>query len=158
MAEEHSDGKIDNMDNWPLSNYPILMALLLLVATALSLGLGGSEAYANQLAIYAYFLLVIGVAIRFFELTLPETFIQWLKIKIHVPEKGSEIAIRKNKSILYFLEDVTRNVFYYLMVFLFVTLAYGALVDWFFISGFIKPLVSIIIAFLAFHLVLKYGV
>ncbi len=80
MVDESSGKKAEIAEKWPLSNYPILLALILLVATAISLGIGESEAYANQLAIYAYFLLVIGVAIRFFELVLPERLVQRLKI------------------------------------------------------------------------------
>lgn len=56
---------------WPLSNYPILAAILLLIATAAALALGYSEEYANQLAIYAYYGLVIGVALRVLEMAVP---------------------------------------------------------------------------------------
>ena len=56
--------------DWPPSNYPIFLALVLLVATAVTLAMG-DENLAEDLAIYAYYLLVIGVAIRFFELVLP---------------------------------------------------------------------------------------
>ena len=57
--------------DWPISNYPILLALFLLIATAITLALG-NEPLAEQLAIYAYYLLVIGVTIRFLELTVPD--------------------------------------------------------------------------------------
>lgn len=57
--------------DWPPSNYPIFFAIVLLVATAVTLAMGG-EALAEELAIYAYYLLVVGVVIRFFELALPE--------------------------------------------------------------------------------------
>ncbi|HEY9205835.1 MAG TPA: hypothetical protein VIO58_07925 [Candidatus Methanoperedens sp.] len=59
------------MKHWPPSNYPIFIALILLVATAVALAVGDVKR-AEELAIYAYYFLVIGVAIRFFELTLPE--------------------------------------------------------------------------------------
>ena len=58
-------------EGWPPSNYPIFLALVLLAATAVTLAMG-DEKRAEELAIYAYYLLVIGVAIRFFELSLPE--------------------------------------------------------------------------------------
>ena len=57
--------------DWPLSNYPIFLALVLLFATAVTLAMG-DEPLAEDLAIYAYYLLVIGVTIRFFELALPD--------------------------------------------------------------------------------------
>lgn len=58
-------------EGWPPSNYPIFLALVLLAATAVTLAMG-DEKRAEELAIYAYYLLVIGVAIRFFEMALPE--------------------------------------------------------------------------------------
>ena len=57
--------------DWPPSNYPIFLALVLLFATAVTLAMG-DEPLAEDLAIYAYYLLVIGVTIRFFELALPD--------------------------------------------------------------------------------------
>lgn len=66
-----------SMDDWPPSNYPILIALMLLVATAATLA-NGDEKLAESLAIYAYYFLVIGVAIRFFELSIPEDTLQRL--------------------------------------------------------------------------------
>lgn len=62
--------KEDNLENWPLSNYPIFLALILLVATAATLSME-DEHKAENFAIYAYYFLVIGVAIRFLEFTLP---------------------------------------------------------------------------------------
>lgn len=59
------------MNEWPPSNYPFLIALMLFAATAATLALGDAK-LAEELAIYAYYLLVIGVAIRFFELSAPE--------------------------------------------------------------------------------------
>lgn len=152
MEEELSEVKNDSMENWPLSNYPILLALMLLVATAISLGIGSSETNANQLAIYAYFLLVIGVAIRFFELTLPETLIQRITEKISF-KKG--IDNRKENKFDY-LVDVTKNVFVFMLVFLFIALCYGALVDWYFVEEFIQKLVLVIAAFLALHMGLRF--
>ena len=59
------------MKDWPSSNYPIFISLVLLASTAVTLAMG-DEKRAEELAIYAYYLLVIGVVIRFFELSLPE--------------------------------------------------------------------------------------
>ena len=64
-------------NNWPPSNYPIFLALVLLAATAVTLAMG-DEPQAEELAIYAYYFLVIGVGIRFFELALPENSINRL--------------------------------------------------------------------------------
>ena len=58
--------------DWPPSNYPILFALFLLAATALVLAMGNKE-LAEELAIYAYYLLVIGVVIRMVEMALPDS-------------------------------------------------------------------------------------
>jgi len=63
--------------SWPSSNYPIFIVLMLLVATAATLVIG-DEKRAEELAIYAYYFLVIGVLIRFFELALPERTLQKL--------------------------------------------------------------------------------
>lgn len=96
--------------DWPPSNYPIFLALVLLFATAVTLAMG-DEPLAEDLAIYAYYLLVIGVAIRFFEMVLPddspqkinrfkyrvlrllEKFINW--INNHLPD--SVISTSSNK-------------------------------------------------------------
>lgn len=51
---------------WPPSNYVFLPAILLLAATGLAL-VGSSAAVANGLAVDAYFLLVVGVALRLLE-------------------------------------------------------------------------------------------
>ena len=61
----------NNGENWPLSNNPIFIALILLVATAVTLAMG-DEKMAEDLAIYAYYFLVLGVGIRFLEFTVPE--------------------------------------------------------------------------------------
>jgi len=59
------------MNDWPPSNYPILIALMLLAVTALTLAIGDDK-LAQDLAIYAYYLLVTGVIIRIFQLVLPK--------------------------------------------------------------------------------------
>ncbi|MEL4304529.1 hypothetical protein [Methanococcoides sp. LMO-2] len=75
--------------NWPPSNYPIFLALVLLVATAVTLAMG-DESRAENLAIYAYYLLVIGVAIRFLEISLPDNTVEkirsateWVSGRVH---------------------------------------------------------------------------
>jgi len=63
--------------SWPPSNYPIFLALILFAATAATLAIG-DEKRAGDLAIYAYYFLVIGVIIRFLEFVLPENALQRL--------------------------------------------------------------------------------
>jgi len=65
MDEDNNEG------NWPLSNYPIFIALILLVVTAVTLSMG-DEKQAEDYAIYAYYFLVLGVGMRFLEFTVPE--------------------------------------------------------------------------------------
>ena len=102
--------------DWPLSNYPIFITFILLAVTATTLAIG-AEKRAEELAIYAYYFLVIGVLIRFFELALPEATLQKLSrarkhfsmfemkmrtsafIKKHPPEKTVE-HIQKMGGIL----------------------------------------------------------
>ncbi|NJD52500.1 MAG: hypothetical protein FIB07_06475 [Candidatus Methanoperedens sp.] len=64
-------------DDWSPSNYPFLIALMLLTVTAVTLAIG-DEKLAENLAIYVYYFLALGVAIRFFELSLPEDTLQRL--------------------------------------------------------------------------------
>lgn len=147
----------DGTDEWPLSNYPILLALILLVSTTIALGIGKSEVYANQLAVYAYFLLVIGVIIRFFELTLPESLVQKVKAKL-LPIKISRTILKsevKSGDRLDFCIDVTKNIFLSLLAFLIIILIYGALIDWFFVEGLIKKLIYVIAISLALHVALR---
>jgi len=67
-----------SMDDWPPSRHMFLIALMLLTVTAVTLAIGDEE-LAENLAIYAYYFLVLGVAIRFFELALPEDTMERLK-------------------------------------------------------------------------------
>lgn len=86
MATEEKEGEEGEeglFGDWPPSNYPILAAILLLMATAVSLAAGMSEDYANQLAIYAYYFLVIGISIRFIELGVSGEKKEWLVEKTH---------------------------------------------------------------------------
>jgi len=82
----------EETNEWPLSNYPIFMALVLLAATAVTLAMG-NEPRAENLAIYAYYLLVIGVTIRFFELALPDgikNFLTKISIGRIIRKKGGD--------------------------------------------------------------------
>jgi len=84
--------------DWPPSNYPIFLALVLLLATAVTLAMG-DEPLAEDLAIYAYYLLVIGVTIRFFELVLPNDTLQKIdnfKYKIYILLNKSAVKIHEN--------------------------------------------------------------
>ncbi|VVB84165.1 Uncharacterised protein [uncultured archaeon] len=149
MADE------DVTSEWSLSNYLILTAVILLVTTGIVSGLGGSAAYANQLAINIYFLLIAGVAIRFFELILPETFIQRLKAKLPKINRGENSLNAASDYMLDFFTDITKNVGLSLLIFFLIILGYGALVDWFFLETFIRRLVYVIIIFFALHLILR---
>ncbi|NJD54639.1 MAG: hypothetical protein FIB07_17495 [Candidatus Methanoperedens sp.] len=84
MDEEYLDKKTgiyQEFLSWPTSNYPFLIALMLLTVTAVTLAIG-HEKLAENLAIYAYYFMVIGIAIRFFELALPEDPMQKLNLAI----------------------------------------------------------------------------
>ena len=140
------------MSEWPLSNYPVLMALILMVAVAIELMLGESEAYANQLVIFAYFLLVIGAAVRFFELTLPGALFQVLRVKM-LWNKSRDILKNRKESKSGFFVEVTRNVFFSLMFFFLIAVGYGALVDWFFVGRFIKQLGYVTVIFFVLHMI-----
>jgi len=65
------------MNDWPHSNYPISIALMLFILTAATI-VNGNGQLAEELAIYAYYFLVTGVAIRFIELSLPQDTLQRL--------------------------------------------------------------------------------
>lgn len=140
------------MSEWPLSNYPVLMALILLVAVAIELMLGESEAYVNQLVIFVYFLLVIGTVVRFFELTLPGALFWRLRAKLFRNKSGDILRNRKESKSGFFV-DVTRNVFFSLMFFFLIAVGYGALVDWFLVDRFIKQLGYITVIFFVLHMI-----
>ena len=139
------------MSEWPLSNYPVLMALIFLVAVAIELLLGESEAYANQLVIFAYFLLVIGAAVRFFELILPGALFRGLRAKMLRNNSEGIGNIKEGKSG--FFVEVTRSVFFSLMFFFIIAVGYGALVDWFFVERFIKQLGYVTVIFFVLHMI-----
>ena len=84
--------------DWPPSNYPIFLALVLLLATAVTLAMG-DEPLAEDLAIYVYYLLVIGVTIRFFELVLPNETPQKIdnyKYKIYILLNKFTVKVHEN--------------------------------------------------------------
>lgn len=56
---------------WQFSNYPVFVALGLLTVSAVILAMSDKK-LAENFAIYAYYFLVIGITIRFFELVLPD--------------------------------------------------------------------------------------
>jgi len=63
------------MKDWPPSNYPLSIAFMLLVAIVVTLSIGDQKSV-EDLAIYAYYFLVVGVIIRFFEIALPDGALQ----------------------------------------------------------------------------------
>ena len=123
--------ELKSESHWPPSNYPILFAIILLIATAITLALGYSESFANDLATYAYLLLVIGVIIRFFELAMPE----------HMARKIGE------KEGVY--SKIARDICIYLFAFFLISLAYGLLADLSLIARFIVLLGVVILFVLA---------
>lgn len=98
LCSDTSSWSRSEMKDWPPSNYPIFLALLLLAATAVTLAMG-DEPRAENLAIYAYYLLVIGVTIRFFELSLPESTLQRLGL-IETQISGSMIRLIQGIKVL----------------------------------------------------------
>ncbi len=93
--------------DWPPSNYPIFLALMLLAATAATLAIG-DEKRAEEFAIYAYYFLVIGVVIRFFELSLPGNIFQKIRpskmyrmdyITRHVTESINLAILKMDKMV-----------------------------------------------------------
>ncbi len=168
------------MKDWPPSNYPIFLALVLLATTAVTLAMG-DEPRAESLAIYAYYMLVIGVTIRFFELALPDNALHnlglakmrisgWLKL--HTPEiTGLDPKITrvlriphirilyvdrvKLEKILVPMSDVSRDVAICLSVFFAASIIYGLMIDWWAVKGYISNLVLIIFGLLTLHFFTK---
>ena len=60
--------KGNDLKSWPLSNYPIFLALILLVVTTVTLSMG-DEHKTEDFAIYTYYFLILGTVIRLFEFT-----------------------------------------------------------------------------------------
>ncbi|SNQ59714.1 hypothetical protein [Candidatus Methanoperedens nitratireducens] len=163
-------GTESELKDWPSSNYPIFLALVLLAATAVTLSVG-DESRAESLAIYAYYFLVIGVAVRFFEFALPDSTLQRLGMaKKHILDRLKQHALKsannqkiarmlkiphfhqvKPEKILVPVADVSRDVSILLSVFLLISLIYGLMVDWWFVKMYIPNLVLIILGFLTLH-------
>ncbi len=141
-------GTESELKDWHSSNYLIFLALVLLAATAVTLAIG-DESRAESLAIYAYYFLVIGVAVSFFELALPDSTLQRLGMaKKHIMDRLKQHAL---------VADVSREVSILLSVFLLISLIYGLMVDWWFVKGYISNLVLIILGSLALHFFTRTG-
>lgn len=158
------------LKDWSPSNYPIFFALVLLAATAVTFAMG-DESRAESLAIYAYYFLVIGVVVRFFELALPDSTLQRLGmakmcildwLKQHTLESANNQKIARMLKIPHFhqaklekilvpVAEVSRDVSILLSVFFLISLIYGLMVDWWFVKMYISNLVLIILGFLALH-------
>jgi hypothetical protein len=166
------------MSDWPPSNYPIFLALVLLAATAATLAMG-DEKQSEDLAIYAYYMLVIGVAVRFFEFALPDDTIKraWdFKMRIfsfvsyHISNKPSGMRKRakkfrppqpdfrrkiRNTAFRKYLETVSyisKNVAIFLSLFFLISLIYGYMIDWWAVEGYFSQLILWIMGFLALHI------
>ena len=149
VNKETFDGRI-------YSNYPIFFALILLIAIAITAGIGYYEVDIYLLATYAYFLLMIGLAIRFFELTFFQTLIR--KINSIFTKTKENKYFPEEKDIIRFFSNVTKNVALLLFAFFIVLLVYGIFVDWFFVKELIKKLGCVIAVFGILHLLIKYEV
>ncbi len=165
--------------DWPSSNYPIFIALMLLAATAATLAIG-DEKRAEQLAIYAYYFLVIGVVIRFFELTLPEGTLKRLSqakkltsgfIEQHVSKDIQKMGalpkelyarlrrlhiVEPGENIAV-ISETSRNIAIFLSVFFIISLIYGSMIDWWFVRGYLSNLILIILGFLTLHIFTRVG-
>ena len=164
------------LKDWPPSNYSIFLALVLLAATAVTLSIG-DEQRADSLAIYAYYFLVIGVAVRFFELALSDSTLQRLgtaKIRIldwleqHTLESTSNQKIYRIFKILRFhqtksveisvpVAEISKNVSILLSIFFLISLIYGLMVDWWFVKGYISNLVLAIFGSLVLYFFTRTG-
>jgi len=165
---------------WPPSNYPIFLALVLLAATAVTLAMG-DEKRAEELAIYAYYLLVLGVVIRFFELSLPENmpvrmgvvkvrFLGWMRwlvrkirgisrrigSKLRLPEvKISSKGALPGVNSIAFLCDVSKNVTIFLSLAFLILLIYGLMIDWWTVKGYFTNFVLVILGFFTLYFFTK---
>ncbi len=164
------------LKDWPPSNYSIFFALVLLAATAVTLSIG-DESRADSLAIYAYYFLVIGITIRFFELALPDNTLQRLGMaKIHILDWLEQHALENTNNqkiarilkiphfhqikpvkILVQVAEISRNVSILLSVFFLISLIYGLMVDWWFVKGYISNLVLVILGSLALYFFTRTG-
>jgi hypothetical protein len=164
------------LKDWPSSNYPIFLALVLLATTTITFSMG-DEPRAESLAIYAYYFLVIGVAVRFFELALPDNILQRLGMaKIHILDWLEQHALEsannqkiirmlkiphfhhtKHMKILVPIAEISRNISILLSVFFLISLIYGLMVDWWFVKGYIPNLVLVILGSLVLYFFTRTG-
>ncbi len=166
--------------DWPSSNYPIFFALVLLATTAVTLAMG-DEPRAEEIAIYAYYFLVIGILIRFFELALPDNTLErlsskrmrisgWLRQHTQKANANTQAHLPgiPHKKILYFnrakfekilapVADISKNVAVFLSLFLVICVIYGLMIDWWTVKGYISNLVLIIFGFLTLHMFSRAG-
>lgn len=152
--------------NWPTSNYPIFFALVLLAATAITLSMG-NEPQAEELAIYAYYLLVIGVTIRFFELALPDRFHNKFNMILHriayhfgkikyfsrfVPLVTQKIDLIRSSNHFIYFSDMSKNLTIYLFIIFLLVAIYGSLYGWWIVKSFLEKMGLIILMFFIFYL------
>lgn len=163
----------DHVKHWPLSNYPIFFALVFLSATAVVLAMG-DETLSEQLAIYAYYLLVAGVTLRFFELTLPADTLQVKLLRLAeqlrrntprapaiTPPKHRMIPHWKTQAAdtwgrlwqrlcnaefmdITYLEEVSRNTTTLLLAFMALSLLFALMGGWWLVRTYIANLLIII--------------
>ena len=165
--------------DWPYSNYPISIAIMLLSATTVALILN-DDARAGFFGIQAYNFLIIGAAIRFLELAFSEkindTFAQ---TKMHISEDINQQNLKSiggdlRRSVAIIFHDVYRGnytlnkieikkfralisyiskiITIFLSAFLFIYLIYGLFIDWRFVEKDVYNLGLIILVFLTMHL------
>jgi len=158
--------------DWPIFNYPILLALFLLLATAIILALG-NESLAEQLAIYAYYFLVIGVTIRFLELTVLDSTlhkITLILLQIMEWEKRKRVSNRFDRYLSFIgtrikscvsieqisnISSIVCNVSIYLTVLFIIILMFGSIYGWWFVRGYLERIVLIIIVIFFIHVLME---
>ena len=153
--------------NWPISNYPIFFALVLLAATAITLSMG-NEPHAEEFAIYAYYLLVIGVTIRFFELALPDRFHQKFNVILHkiayhfgkgkyfpelIQSVKQKIDLKKSSKHFVYFSDMSKNLTVYLFIIYLLVTIYGSIYGWWIVKGFLEKMGLIVLIFFTFYLI-----
>lgn len=105
------------MNDWPPSNYPFLIALLILTVTAVALAIG-DEGLAENLAIYVYYSLILGIAIRFFELALPEDTMQRLNPAKERISVGSDFIGHHGSKFIRNMDIILKNLYSTLQLYL----------------------------------------
>ncbi|CAG1004045.1 MAG: hypothetical protein MPEBLZ_00043 [Candidatus Methanoperedens nitroreducens] len=105
------------MNDWPPSNYPFLIALLILTVTAVALAIGDDE-LAENLAIYVYYSLILGIAIRFFELALPEGNMERLNPAKERISVGSDFIGHHGSKFIRNMDIILKNLYSTLQLYL----------------------------------------